>query len=54
MIFNLAWYLNGYHVSDNMLFRELQWMYDRLKTQLEKENNKNSGMDNMFKNIPKH
>jgi len=51
MEFNLAWYLNGYHVSNDMDFRELHWMYERLKTQLEKEKHNNSDMEQILQNM---
>ena len=51
MIFNMAWYVKGYNVSDYMPFRELTWYYDRLKKQLDDEKQGGNGMDNALKNM---
>lgn len=51
MEFNLAWYMNGYHVSVNMSFRELQWMNERVMKQLEHDKNSDNNMGTMLNNM---
>lgn len=51
MEFNLAWYLKGYQVHDGKDFREMQWMFERLKEKIKEENDSGHGMQEQFRNL---
>jgi hypothetical protein len=51
MEFDLAWYLNGYQVNDNMFFGEVYYLHEKLGEKLKEDKGDSDNILNQIRNL---